>query len=107
MTRSEDTLFSRFQSKENEKRERKKKLSDAAVVCTINNICAGVNQPQEKEVKNRKNHKVNLHIYSKCEKIRDREKLRFKHFSRSDCSLPQLVVIYNLSEIERTFPVPF
>ena len=107
ITRSEDTLFSRFQSKENEKRERKKKLSDAAVVCTINNICAGVNQPQEKEVKNRNNHKVNLHIYSKCEKIRAREKLRFKHFSRSECSLPQLVVIYNLSEIESTFPVPF
>ena len=71
ITRSEDrtgekneinTLFSNFQSKEKEKRARKKKLSDVAVVCTINKIFALVNQPQVNQVKNRKNHKVNLRI---------------------------------------------
>ena len=59
ITRSEDrteeqirihyspTLFSKFHSKEKEKKETKKKLSDVAAVCTISKICARVNQPQE------------------------------------------------------------
>lgn len=29
------------------KKERKKKLNDVAIVCTLNKICAGVNQPHE------------------------------------------------------------
>ena len=86
---------------------RKKKLSDVAVVSAINKTCVAVNQPQEKRVKTRKNHKENLCIQPKCKKIRAREKPGFRHFSRSDCSSPQLVVVYNFSELESTSPVPF
>ena len=57
-----NTLFSNFQSKEKEKKARKKKVSDVVVVCTINKIFARVNQPQVNQVKNCKKHKVNLRI---------------------------------------------
>ena len=36
-------------------KERKEKLSDVVVVCTINKICAGENKPQKTLVKNHKN----------------------------------------------------